>query len=163
MVDFKEQLEKGLSAYRQASAARQEIESVLRNFSAQIEYYTNNIVGIILKEDTASRVAGVISNLAKLGSKPVSYNKQYSIVAIDKSENSEQEEYIATWQQSDTGYPCVVTFSNSRNVIYDREALENTLGDLLASPDTGRAISLILSAATTESNDTTDAGFGPEV
>ncbi|MEZ2222182.1 hypothetical protein [Rhizobium sp. RCC_161_2] len=88
MVDFKAQLAKGFTAHQKASAAKEEVNSILQNLTAQVEDYTGGRVGITLKREIASFTAEMLSNVASLTSGvPATppLKTQYNLVAYDKS------------------------------------------------------------------------------
>ncbi|WP_368517504.1 hypothetical protein [Rhizobium sp.] len=144
MVDFKSQLRKGIAAHERASAAKQEVSSILEDLTAQIEEYTNGRVGITVKEETS--LANTIRAIAAMGSgapEKLPLKTQFVLVAYDKS--SGEAKRLASWTQEPTGYPCTLRFGDANREAYDRKSLEAILGELLSSAETGRIISSIVS------------------
>lgn len=150
MVDFKEQLAKGFNAHQRASAAKEEVNSILQNLTSQVEEFTEGRVGITLKREIASMTAEILNNVAGFTSGvPITppLKTQYNLVAYDKSRGTGNAERLASWLQDKTGYPCALRFGDAKREAYDRESLEAILGELLASSETGRIISSIASKA----------------
>lgn len=150
MVDYKVHLAKGVSAHQKASAAKEEVSAILRELTAQVEDFTNGRVGVSLKREGASLFGEVIGNLASVTSGLPSsppLKVQYNLVAYDKSGGTGSAERLASWTQANTGYPCTLRFDDAKREAYDRKSLESILGELLASPETGRIISAIASKA----------------
>lgn len=148
MVDFKAQLAKGFSAHQKASAAKEEVSSVLNELSAQVADFTGGRVGILLKREIASLIAETLGNVASVTNglpSNLPLKTQYNLVAYDKSRGAGNAERLASWMQANTGYPCTLRFDDAKHEAYDRKSLEAILGELLASPETGRIISAIAS------------------
>ncbi|MCY0093860.1 hypothetical protein [Hoeflea ulvae] len=152
MVDFKAQLEKGFDAHEKASAAKKEINHILREIAKVIEEYTDGKVSIYVKRE--SLYTNTLSSLVKIGSifsAPVNNKDAESqtslddkLVAYDKlNDRKHDAESLAYWSQSDAGYPCTLRFGGTKHNAFDRESLELVLGELLASSETGRIISSI--------------------
>jgi len=148
MVDFKAQLEKGLNAHRQATAAIDEVNLVLRNLSDQVSEYTNGRVGIALKQELGMFLADSAASISALTSgMPVTppLQTQHILVAYDKSRGLGKAQRLASWTQHKSGYPCILRFDDAKREAVDRKSLEETIGVLLASSETGRVISSIAS------------------
>ncbi len=150
MVDFKAQLAKGYSAHQKASAAKEEVSDVLGELSQQVEDFTSGRVGVTLKREIASLMAEALGGLASVTSglpANLPLKTQYNLVAFDKSRGMGSAERLASWMQANTGYPCTLRFEDTKHEAYDRKSLEAILGQLLASPETGRTISLMAAKA----------------
>ncbi len=148
MVDYKAQLAKGFSAHQRVSIAKEEVASILSELSKQVMDFTGGRVGIALKREVASLVAEALGSVASITSglpTNLPLKIQYNLVAYDKSRGIGNAERLASWMQARTGYPCTLRFDDTKHEAYDRKSLEAILGELLASPETGRIISSIVS------------------
>jgi hypothetical protein len=159
MVDFKSQLEKGYKSHQKATAQKEEIKSVLNELSKQVKEFTEGRVEIKLETDLASQVSHTLGMAASFINKERSsapLKRRYNLIAYDASRNTTDiKNSLSSWEPSNTGFPCVLRFDDTTHVANDRKSLETILGDLLASPETGRIISTIASTQpnTAEKND----------
>ena len=147
MVDFKAQLAKGFTAHEKASAAKAEVKAVLMELSKQVEEFTHGKVAIKLKAVPRPMSVGVFAQVARLSMDPAPRPPAASetiLIAFDKKLGPHDGERLAYWEQSNRGYPCTLIFDQIKRDVLDRRSLENVLGELLASPETGRIISSIV-------------------
>ncbi|KAA3525204.1 hypothetical protein DXM29_19150 [Agrobacterium tumefaciens] len=148
MVDYKAQLAKGFSAHQKVSVAKQEVASILNELSRQVMDFTEGRIGIALKRETTSLIAEALDSVASITNglpTNLPLKIQYNLVAYDKSRGMGNAERLASWMQARAGYPCTLRFDDTKHEAYDRKSLETILGELLASPETGRIISSIMS------------------
>ncbi|WP_152967538.1 hypothetical protein [Pannonibacter phragmitetus] len=150
MVDFKSQLAKGYKSHQKATEQKAEIRSVLNELSKQVTDFTKGRVGIKLETTLASQVSHTLGWAASLINKAQSsapLKRHYNLIAYDISQTTTDiKNSLSSWETSNTGFPCILRFDDTTHVANDRKSLETILGELLASPETGRIISNIESA-----------------
>jgi len=148
VVDFASRLAEGLTAHEAAVREANEISQVLRELDEQVRQATGEAVRI-----------GVETFRIK---KPKQHNSIFAVVVADFSP-PEYEEFkglgaktsekpnnpvlLAKWDTNSRGYPVSLHYSDIGAKAYDKATLEKILGDLLASPETGRSIQGVIDQA----------------
>jgi hypothetical protein len=135
MVDFITALRTGLSSAEIAEQNKQEIDDVFAELNRQL---TANFDGKIVIGLSAG---GLVDLFAAPFSK-ISANK--GIGAWNPKNEKDLGMKLAGWSASEIGYPCRINFSNREMICEDREALEDALKQLLASPSVGKIIHQLL-------------------
>nr|WP_156134757.1 hypothetical protein [Methylobacterium sp. ZNC0032] len=135
MVDFKAQIQRGLRAHEQANSDKAEIKAVFKELSQQLSEATSEQVTLFISEESDFLTA--IQNFGKIVRTDT---KKYGIYVQNGQNPSSPSHKIAGWEPSKTGYPCKLSFNGDKFECHDRKSLEEALGRLLASSETGRMI-----------------------
>ena len=148
-MDFRAQIEKGLQANKLVEDNRAEIERVLKDINLQLTGLTSGVVGLKIAKLKRSGFLNISSSGTLLSS-------NYQAIVIFNTKTPDNFSELAEWEVSDRGYPCSVSFDGERHDCFDKASLEITLGDMLARPETGAAIQLLLNPPVVDSSETSD-------
>lgn len=149
MSTFAEAYQDGLAAAQEARNSVIEIERVLAELNESVRKTSNGQIVIqTIKKSEAGSFPKFITNLTEQmkETREAVYGKEvapepaftapYYIVAINATTNEQMP--IAEYTMDKKGYPVRVRWSNQDNSCWDREALAETLKEVLADPTTGR-------------------------
>ena len=123
MVDFFESLRSGMSAAEVAEKNKQEIALVFEELNRQLAAGLGGQV--LIEVRTATNVVAEFL-----------YGKG-AIFASNPREPSKESKKLAGWRSGLKGYPCIIALADKEISCEDRQALEETLKLMLASPDVG--------------------------
>lgn len=149
MTDFREKLRRGLEAHDSANAAKREINSVIAALNEAVERETDGRVGVKIIA-TSMGLPGMAARIAALSAGGVvsPVETEHWIVAFSTVYTDIKPLKLSRWDIDDAGYPCTLRFAGERLEAYDRESLENALGEMLEYTETGGAISAIIQQVT---------------
>jgi hypothetical protein len=153
MSKFADAYKAGIDAGQQAIESIQEIDSVFEELDREISSMNGGKLSIIRKEKTYKRkVMRKLTNLEKslgiMGPSPY-YEEEISYNAIVLKRDKDEIE-IAEYEMSETGYPITLKWSNREEGCWDKDALTETLEEILAFPATGKAVVKLLSEEHTD-------------
>jgi hypothetical protein len=148
MTDFKEALNAGFAAAEKAEMAKKEVSAVLKKLKDEILEASGGKLSIELRQ--FNKVISPELELAKHGLlslyKPSVWDPMSEVLkrpikeiyvalsAANPTVSGSMAEEIAEWKQSDSGYPCTLSWKKNEKQCQDRAALERTLADLLKDP-----------------------------
>jgi hypothetical protein len=131
MVDFVEALRSGIDAAEVAEKNKQEIAGVFGELNRQL---ADGFDGqVLIGTGTARNLVTAILNVT------TRYGRG-AIFASNPKKSDEQSLDLAGWYSGVNGYPCIIALLDREVSCEDRQALEETLKQMLASPDVGGKI-----------------------
>jgi hypothetical protein len=134
MTDYVKAFRDGLQAAEAADAARSEIDSVFSELDRQIGAASGGKVAIARQE---CQLPASQWELAI----PFRPKKTYwAILAWNPTVPNSSSKLLAKWSQDARGYPCKITFERWERICEDREALENSLAELLGDATVGEKL-----------------------
>lgn len=135
MPDFASAFNEGLQAAETADRARREIADVFSELSRQMDAATRGTIAIARGE------CEIPVTTARLLTNPWEPRKTYwAILAWNPMVAKCPKKEIARWSQDAAGYPCKITCRKWERTCEDREALENSLAELLRDPVVGEKL-----------------------
>ena len=149
MVDYNEAFKQGLEAAMAAGRAKKEIDSVFDDLNRQIDKIANGMIRIgreeitTTVEDPGHLVWGMYPHTA--------VKKKWAIVAYNPSASESPRMELASWKQDRAGYPCRIKWDQAEHICEDKEALENTLAELLRDPLVGEKLNTLMKLEETAS------------
>ncbi len=139
MPDFEKALKEGLEAANKADAARQEIDEVFKDLNTQVLQATDNKVLIerreVFENTTDTGWSTIITGIRRLAG-----DKYWGIFAFNPAFDKNKALELARWAMDIAGYPCKLTWNKQEHICEDKEALVNSLLELLRDPVVGEKI-----------------------
>ena len=136
MADYIKAFKQGLEAALVADRARKEIDEVFADLNNQLSKETKNKICIERREYEKGHT---LSEVLKNPFLPLS-GKSWVIVVFDPSVDESPVKKLAIWSMDRAGYPCKIVWKNVDVSCEDKEALENSLSDLLRDPLVGEKL-----------------------
>jgi hypothetical protein len=148
MSIFVDAFQVGIDAGKQALRNTQEIDLVFNELEREISENSQGKLHVSREEMSRKRrvwqrVSTLDSALGPYAPKPY-YDETVSYDAIVVG-NGNRKVAIAEYEISETGYPIVIKWADREASCWDREALTETLQELLADAATGKTIFQLLS------------------
>jgi len=135
MTDYIKAFRDGLQAAEAADLARSEIDSVFSELGKQIATASDGKIAIARRECQAPM------SQWEFMANPFKPKKTYwAILAWNPTVANSPSKQIARWSQDAGGYPCKITCDKWERICEDREALENSLAELLRDPTVGEKL-----------------------
>jgi hypothetical protein len=133
MADFGEALKQGLEAAEAMDRARKEIDVVFGDLNKQLLEKTEGKISIVRKQYEMKRVIleAFTASLVDMLKPKETY---WAIVAFNPSLDNSPVKELARWSIDRAGYPCKIVWGGKELSCEDREALENSLAELLRDP-----------------------------
>lgn len=147
MTDFIARLHQGIKAHEENEVRRSEIKSVLGELNNQIESATNGKLNVFIQEfsEKKKKKASSLTELVNpFDFSNVETIKYMGLAVGDKNHNHAQ--MLAKWFESTAVYPITLEYDDLSIDAFSKQDLEMALGDLLASPTTGRSISRLVAS-----------------
>lgn len=138
MVNFIDSFNKGISAAEKAIANKDEIDSVIDQLSKQLQQATGGKVKISIAEKQMpfNAFTGGISELIN--------RKTYWAIVASNPLATYQPKELAQWKFTESGYPCSIVLQDVEIYCEDKAGLENALEKMLATPETGKKLKIVL-------------------
>jgi hypothetical protein len=146
MSDFKSAFSDGLDAAQKAETARREIEDVFRDLSKQLAEASDGKLAVERMEYERSR--SWLTALSPLEPK----EKYQAIVAYNPTIKGSPTRELCEWESGRGGYPCKLTWGSNEYYCEDKQALENTLSDLLRDPIIAEKLMFLINLKAKEKN-----------
>ena len=137
MADYIKAFKHGLGAAEAADRARNEIRAVFVELDEQLKKETGNKISIDRKEFNMPQTLPEALTLVGLGKKRETY---WAIIALNPSFAESPAKILATWSMDRAGYPCKIVWGGEDHTCEDKEALENSLAELLQDPLVGEKL-----------------------
>jgi hypothetical protein len=161
MSTFAEAYQNGLTAAQETQNNIEEIEAVLAELNESVKETSNGRIIIqTIKKSEVGSLPRFVANFSEQmkETREVVYGKEvmseptvpYYIVAIDTETQAQIP--VAEYTMDKNGYPIRIKWSNQNNNCWDREALTQTLKEILADPTTGRIFLRLLAEQNEGSN-----------
>jgi hypothetical protein len=140
MANFIEALGAGLDAANRLAADREEIDSVLADAAQQILAATKGAIRFGIQGFTRTpTLRDMVSMDALAGA------KSYQALVLTFSSDGEQKAVqLAEWAPTKGGYPVKIHYESVENTCHDKQALENGIAIVLASPASGQKLRSML-------------------
>jgi hypothetical protein len=127
--NFKSAFNEGLEAAQKAKAARLEIDNVFKDLNQQLTEVSEGKLTIAQEQLELPRPWA--AQLATLLEPPEKY---WAIVARNPTIEGSSFQELCKWESGRAGYPCKLTWGGNEHYCEDKQALENTLSNLLRDP-----------------------------
>jgi hypothetical protein len=128
MIDFKSAFNEGLDAAQKAKAARLEIDNVFKDLNQQLTEVSEG--KLTIEREQLEPPRSWVTQLAIL--QPP--EKYWAIVARNPTIEGSSFQELCKWESGRAGYPCKLTWGGNEHYCEDKQALENTLSNLLRDP-----------------------------
>lgn len=149
MTDYFAALKRGLEAAEATDRARKEIDEVFYDLNEQLAKETKEKIRIDRKEYETQKwnfASGSIFDLIKK-------ETYWVLVAFNPSIAKSPVTKLANWFMDRAGYPCKIKLGDKVFICEDREALENSIAELLQDPLVGEKLYALMQLEETEQED----------
>jgi len=137
MADYVEAFKQGLGAAVKADRARKEIDEVFVDLDSQLHETTGKKIRIDRKEFEVRQTIQETLSFPFFSKPKETY---WEIVAFNPSVSESPVKHLARWSMDRAGYPCKIVWEGEDHTCEDREALENSLAELLRDPLVGEKL-----------------------
>ena len=137
MADYIKAFKQGLVAAEAADRARKEIDAVFVDINKQFIEATKNKIRINRQEFKERQTIQETLVAPFLDKQRETY---WAIVALNPSVDKSPVKQLARWSINRAGYPCKIVWEGEDHMCEDREALENSLTELLRDPLVGEKL-----------------------
>lgn len=137
MTDYIKAFNQGLGAAEAADRARKEVDEVFVDLNRQLQKATEKKIRIDRKElEKPKSFQESLQSSFSLKPKET----YWVIVASALSVAESPVKILAEWSMGRAGYPCKIVWGGEDHACEDKEALENSLADLLRDPLVGEKL-----------------------
>lgn len=126
MVSYSQAFQEGLAAAEKMERDNKEIEEVFAHLNREINIDSGGKLQFIIEERVRERLSSFL------------------ILARNPKVSDTPTLILARWKQDRAGYPCKISWGDREYICADREALENTLAELLRDPIVGRMLDTLM-------------------
>lgn len=141
MADYISSFKEGLAAAEAAKLAKKEIDEVFVEFDKEIKKVSEGKVSIIRKKlKKYEKETTTIQESVRFMVEPRPTINYWAIVAYNPTIPESPVKELAEWNQDRLGFPCRIGWGNIKHTCEDRQALENTLAELLRDPVVGELL-----------------------
>lgn len=134
MGDYVDAFKQGLAAAETAERARREIAQVFVELDQEVGKGSGGKISINRREYEVRQQFWDISF------PPKPKQTYWAIVACNPTVDEGPVKELARWSQDRAGYPCKIVWGNEEHTCEDREALENSLAEVLRDPIVGERL-----------------------
>jgi len=137
-MNFRDSLNAGLVAAKQARNNKDEIKSVLADLNDEINEFSNSSVS--LKVTSETRLADNHNTFATAGllASRTPFIQYYALTLVQNKKSNSLKRVIADWHQHEAdGYPCTISYNKQQITCRSKEPLIKALNDLMAYALTG--------------------------
>jgi hypothetical protein len=141
MADYIDAFKQGLGAAEAADRARKEIDAVFEELDMQLKKATGKKISIDRKEYEKPKSFQEAISINIFAKTKETY---WAIVALNPSVAKSPVKQLAIWSMDRAGYPCKIVWSGDDHTCEDKEALENSLAELLRDPLVGEILHTLM-------------------
>lgn len=134
MVDFEEYFLRGIEGAKRVESDKTEVASVIDEFATDLLRASGGRATVELKRK--SDLLFGRNNLINL----LAGEDYNSLAVVHTTADDFSPIVVAGWKQSESGYPCTITFNKQENACFDAESLRAALSELAASEKMGAAV-----------------------